>query len=148
MKPANFLSNADKTVCCHAVQSSEIGINMFDFITQLKESLASCSGCIFSESPWANFAYEDKMYSTFVLFNDAVNLWYSVAAVANEKMHTERWWDDNDKGKLKCLETTLSQRYFVHHKSRMACHAIELIMSHNQDTQLILIHKNLCSHIH
>jgi hypothetical protein len=51
MKLANSLWNAGKTVCCHAVQSSQIEINKFDFITQLQESLASCSRCIFSESP-------------------------------------------------------------------------------------------------
>jgi hypothetical protein len=34
MKPANFLLNVGNAVCCHAVQSSEIGINRFDFIAQ------------------------------------------------------------------------------------------------------------------
>jgi hypothetical protein len=56
------------------------------------------------------------------------------------------WWDDSDRGVLKCLETALSQRYFVDHKSRMVCLTIELIMSQSQDTQIILIHK-ICTAI-
>ena len=84
VKPANFLCNTHNAVFCHAVQSSQIWINNFDFISQLQESLASGSGSVFSESPWASFALEYKMYSAFVLFKYAVNLWCSVASVVNE----------------------------------------------------------------
>jgi hypothetical protein len=31
----------------------------------------------------------------------------------------EPWWSDIDRGKLKNLEKSLSQCYFVHHKSHM-----------------------------
>jgi len=46
-------------------------------------------------------------------------------SVRYERISTNLWWNDNDKGKLKFLEKNLSQCHFVHHKSHMDWPAIE-----------------------
>ena len=57
------------------------------------------------------------MQVIFLLFNDTLNCWNYIASVTDEWMYMEHSW--NDRGQLKYLEKSLSQCYFIHHKSHM-----------------------------
>jgi hypothetical protein len=55
----------------------------------------------------------EKHYTTLV-----VDVW----------MNMENWWNDTDRGKLKCLEEHLSQCHFLYHKSQMDWPETEILL--------------------
>jgi hypothetical protein len=49
-----------------------------------------------------------------------------IAWVVGEWMGMERWWNDTDRGKLKCWKKNLSYCHFIHHKSHMDWPGVEV----------------------
>jgi len=41
------------------------------------------------------------------------------------KKNVQRWWNDTDRGKVKCWERHRAECHCVHHKSHMDCSGIE-----------------------
>jgi len=57
--------------------------------------------------------------SSFLLFNDAINCQVYMMSVIDGWLSVGHWWNGTDRGTLEYWKKSLSQCYFVHHKSQM-----------------------------